>query len=51
MPVALERAIKEEDEFRKNLPIDYLDYMGVVHNDKVGLVHNDKVGMVHLSRA
>lgn len=33
IPVALERAIEEDVEFRKGLPIDFLDHLGLVHSD------------------
>ena len=36
VPQALAMAIEENVEFRKGLPLDYLNYMGIVHQDKVG---------------
>ena len=35
LPVALQTAIESDVEFRSSLPIDYLNYMGVVHSDSV----------------
>ena len=37
IPVALQTAIHEDEDFRKSLPIDYLDFMGVVHSDKASI--------------
>lgn len=37
VPVALQTAIEEDEEFRHSLPSNYLDYMGVVHSDEVCL--------------
>lgn len=33
LPVALQSAIEEDVDFRKSLPIDYLQYMGVANFD------------------
>ena len=35
VPAALEVAINEDPEFRSGLPLDYLQYMGVVFSDSV----------------
>ena len=35
VPVALQTAIEEDEEFRHSLPSNYLDFMGVVHSDEV----------------
>ena len=35
MPAALQVAMSEDVEFRRALPLDYLDYMGVVNADTV----------------
>lgn len=35
MPRAIEVAIEEDVDFRRGLPIDYLDYMGLVNSDLV----------------
>ena len=35
VPRALQLATQEDVEFRKSLPIDYLNYMGVAFSDKV----------------
>jgi bifunctional lysine-specific demethylase and histidyl-hydroxylase NO66 len=31
LPAALETALEEDVEFRRGLPLDYLQYMGVAH--------------------
>ena len=36
VPQALTLAIEENVEMRKGLPLDFLHYMGIVHQDKVG---------------
>lgn len=33
VPVALQRAIDDNVEFRRGLPVGYLDYMGLVHDE------------------
>ncbi|XP_070614312.1 ribosomal oxygenase 1 [Erythrolamprus reginae] len=33
LPAALQMAIEEDVEYRQGLPVDYLQYMGVVNND------------------
>ena len=33
LPVALQAAIEEDVDFRRSLPIDYLEYMGVANDD------------------
>lgn len=35
MPAALEIAMEEDIEFRKGLPLDYLQFMGVQNSEKV----------------
>lgn len=35
VPAALETAVAEDAELRRGLPLDYLDYMGVVNSDTV----------------
>lgn len=35
VPAALQVAMSEDIEFRRALPLDYLDYMGVVNADTV----------------
>uniref|UniRef100_A0A8C3FV84 Bifunctional lysine-specific demethylase and histidyl-hydroxylase n=1 Tax=Chrysemys picta bellii TaxID=8478 RepID=A0A8C3FV84_CHRPI len=35
LPAALQMAIEEDVEYRQGLPIDYLEYMGVVNSDVV----------------
>ncbi|XP_074853215.1 ribosomal oxygenase 1 [Carettochelys insculpta] len=35
LPAALQMAIEEDVEYRQGLPIDYLDYMGVLNSDVV----------------
>lgn len=35
MPAALEVAMTEEPQMRAGLPLNYLDYTGVVHSDSV----------------
>lgn len=33
LPIALERAIAEDVQFRKGLPIGYLNHMGMIYSD------------------
>ncbi|XP_063145924.1 ribosomal oxygenase 1 [Candoia aspera] len=35
LPVALQMAIEEDIEYRQGLPVDYLEYMGVINTDAV----------------
>ena len=35
LPAALEVAVSEEPELRAGIPLDMLDYTGVVHSDSV----------------
>jgi len=35
VPAALQVAMSEDVDFRRALPLDYLDYMGVVNADTV----------------
>jgi hypothetical protein len=39
VPQALAMAIEENVEFRKGLPTDYLNFMGIVNQDKVGRIY------------
>jgi len=41
VPQALKIAIEEDVEFRKALPRDYLNYMGVAFSDKVIIPTSD----------
>ena len=43
MPAALQVAMSEDVEFRRALPLDYLDYMGVVNADTVSRGSNSFV--------
>ena len=40
MPAALQVAMSEDVDFRRALPLDYLDYMGVVNADTVSRESN-----------
>ena len=42
MPRALQLATEEDVEFRKGLPRDYLNYMGVAYSDTVSIHLNKK---------
>ncbi|XP_068088266.1 ribosomal oxygenase 1 isoform X2 [Hyperolius riggenbachi] len=47
MPAALQIAAEEDVEFRRGLPIDYLDYMGVQNTDSEDPRRNTFVEKVH----
>lgn len=38
MPAAMQISMEEDVEFRRGLPLDYLQYMGVQHSEKVFVV-------------
>ncbi len=35
IPVALDMAIKEDPDFRRGLPVDYPNFMGIINSDSV----------------
>lgn len=40
LPAALEVAVSEDQEFRTGLPLDYLNYTGIVNSESVNIRRN-----------